>query len=171
MDMKDSILRYMQRRVVRIRSEFKRLWKNYLYQSFFAVFTLAIILWVLNIENAVVIASIGATAFIVFTMPRNITARPRRVIGGHIIGLISGSMVAFIPHSNQFFSILVYALAVGISIFLMVALDVEHPPAAGTALGVAMTGFSLTVLIAVITSSILLSLAHKFLRRYLRELT
>ena len=40
-----------------------------------------------TIEHAVVIASIGATAFIVFTMPRNITAKPRRVIGGHLAGL------------------------------------------------------------------------------------
>ncbi len=171
MSMKHHLSSYIQRRTARIRSQFKRLWKNYIYQSFFAACTLAIVLLVLNMENAVVIASIGATAFIVFTMPRNTTAMPRRVIGGHIIGLISGSLVAFIPHNNEFSCILVYALAVGISIFLMVALDFEHPPAAGTALGVAMTGFSATVLIAVITSSILLSLTHRFLRRYLRELT
>jgi CBS-domain-containing membrane protein len=171
MDMKGSLARYLQRRTARIRYEFKRLWKNYFYQSFLAALTVALVLLVLNIENAVVIASIGATAFIVFTMPKNITARPRRVIGGHIIGLLSGSLAAFIPHNASFPCILMYALAVGISIFLMVALDFEHPPASGTALGVAMTGFSLTVLIAVITSSILLSLAHRFLRRYLRELT
>ena len=67
--------------------------------------------------------------------------------------------------------VLVYALAVGISIFLMVALDFEHPPASGTALGVAMTGFSLNVMLAVITSSVLLALAHIFLRRYLKDLT
>jgi CBS-domain-containing membrane protein len=169
--MRERLRRYIQRRLARIRSEGRRLWKNYFYQSYLATFTVALVLLVLNIENAVVIASIGATAFIVFTMPKNITASPRRVIGGHIIGLLSGSFAALIPHDTSFAGILVYALAVGLSIFLMVALDCEHPPASGTALGVAMTGFSLTVLIAVITSSILLSLAHRFLRRYLRELT
>jgi CBS-domain-containing membrane protein len=171
MNIKDTLLRYIQRRTARIPGDFKRLWKNYLYQSFLAACTLAIVLLALNMEDAVVIASIGATAFIVFTMPKNITAMPRRVIGGHIIGLISGSLISFIPHNSEYSCIMVYALAVGISILLMVALNFEHPPAAGTALGVAMTGFSVTVLIAVITSSVILSLAHRFLRRYLRELT
>jgi len=122
-------------------------------------------------EHAVVIASIGATAFIVFTMPRNITAAPRRVIGGHLIGLFSGSLCALIPHSSILPSIVVYSLAVGISILLMVALDVEYPPAGGTALGVAITGFSPNVMIAVLTSSIVLSLAHRFCKKFLKDLT
>ena len=122
-------------------------------------------------EHVVVIASIGATAFIVFTMPRNITAVPRRVIGGHIIGLLSGSVCALLPHSSMLPSIMVYSIAVGISILLMVALDMEHPPAAGTALGVAITGFSLSVMVAVLTSSIVLSLAHRFSKRFLKDLT
>lgn len=160
-----------KRRLYRIRREFKRLWKNYLYQSFLATIVVFIVLLLLNMEHAVVIASIGATAFIVFTMPRNITAAPRRVIGGHLIGLFSGSLCALIPHSLIFSSVIVYSLAVGISVFLMVALDAEHPPAGGTALGVAITGFSLNVMIAVFTSSIVLSLAHRFSKRFLKDLT
>jgi CBS-domain-containing membrane protein len=160
-----------QQRLYRIRREFKRLWKNYLYQSFLAALVVFIVLLLLNMEHAVVIASIGATAFIVFTMPRNITAAPRRVIGGHIIGLFSGSLCALIPHSSILPSIVVYSLAVGISTLLMVALDMEHPPAGGTALGVAITGFSPNVMLAVLTSSIVLSLAHRFCKKFLKDLT
>ena len=160
-----------QQRLYRIRREFKRLWKNYLYQSFLATIVVFIVLLLLNMEHAVVIASIGATAFIVFIMPRNITAAPRRVIGGHLIGLFSGSLCALIPHSSILPSIVVYSLAVGISILLMVALDAEHPPAGGTALGVAITGFSPNVMIAVLTSSIVLSLAHRFCKKFLKDLT
>ena len=160
-----------QRRLYRIRREFRRLWKNYLYQSFLATVVIFLVLLLLNMEHVVVIASIGATAFIVFTMPRNITAAPRRVIGGHITGLFSGSLCALIPQSSIHMAIIVYSLAVGIAMFLMVALDVEHPPAGGTALGVAITGFSPSVLIAVLSSSILLSLAHRFCKKFLRELT
>lgn len=162
---------YLKRRWSRIRSAFPALWKNYIYQSFIAAIIIFIILLALNIEHAVVIASIGASAFIIFTMPRNITARPRRVIGGHIVGLFSGSLCALIPHTSSLVSISVFALAVGISIFLMVALDFEHPPASGTALGVAISGFSLSVMLAVVTSSLLLSLAHHFCRRFLKDLT
>ncbi len=129
-----------------------------------------VILTALTLENAVVIASIGATAFIVFTMPKSPTARPRRVIGGHIIGLIAGSACAAIPHGSVIVANGVYAVAVGIAIWAMVALDFEHPPAAGTALGVAITGFSTDVMAAVLTSTIIMSLAHHFLKKYLRDL-
>ena len=104
-------------------------------------------------------------------MPRNITAAPRRVIGGHLVGFICGSAFAFIPHSAILTASLVYSLAVGTTIFLMVALDVEHPPAGGTALGMAITGFSLSVMVAVLTSSIVLSLAHRFSKKFLKDLT
>lgn len=157
--------------LVRIREEFRALWKNYLYQSFLAALVVFIVLLLLTAEHAVVIASIGSTAFIVFTMPRNITAAPRRVIGGHLIGLFSGSLCALIPQPSIFSSVIVYSLAVGISILLMVATDTEHPPAGGTALGVAITGFSPSVVVAVLTSSIMLSLAHRFSKRFLKDLT
>jgi CBS-domain-containing membrane protein len=160
-----------KRRVRRIYRDLGRLWLHYLYQSLLATAVVLVILLLLNLEHAVVIASIGASAFIVFTMPRNITAAPRRVIGGHIVGLICGSAFALIPHGTVLAASLVYAVAVGTTIFLMVALDMEHPPAGGTALGVAITGFSVSVMVAVLTSSILLSLAHRFCKKYLRDLT
>lgn len=160
----------LYRQWARIRHDFRRLWKNYVYQSLLAVAVVSIVLWVLYAENAVVVASIGATAFIVFTMPRLPTAQPRRIIGGHVIGLVSGSLAALIPHSTELTTILVYALAVGLSIFLMVSLDMEHPPAAATAFGMAITGYSARVVIAVLTSAIILSIVHRFMRKYLRDL-
>jgi CBS-domain-containing membrane protein len=166
-----KISAYLYRRWARIHREFPRLWKNYLYQSFLATIIVFIVLLLLTAEHAVVIASIGATAFIVFTMPRNVTAKPRRVIGGHLVGLLSGSLCALIPHSSNLPSIIVFSLAIGISICLMVALDVEHPPASGTALGVAITGFTPGVMIAVLTSSLVLSTAHHFSKRFLKDLT
>jgi len=60
---------------------------------------------------------------------------------------------------------------VGLSIFTMVVTDTEHPPAAGTALGVAITGMSPNVLVAVLLSIVLLSLMHRFFKPYLRDLT
>ncbi len=166
-----NLFSYFRQNGRRVRSEFQELWKNYLYQSFLAGFVLAVTMLVLTMEHAVIIASIGATAFIVFLMPRNVTASPRRVVGGHIIGLVSGSLVTLIPPHLAISYIVVYAIAVGLSAFLMVALDFEHPPASGTALGVAIVGFSPSVFIAVLTSSIILSTAHRLLRKYLRDLT
>ncbi len=103
-------------------------------------------------------------------MPGSITAKPRNVIGGHAIGLFFGSVCAFIPHVHWLPSISVYALAVGLSILLMVVVDMEHPPAAGTALGIAITGISWEVAIALISSVLILSLAHRLLANHLKDL-
>lgn len=161
----------MERTITEMIKKFKLSWKNYVFQSLFATLVIFIVLLFLSLQEAVIIASIGATAFIVFAMPKNIAAKSRNIIGGHLTGLISGSLCALIPHPSFLPSIVVYSLAVGLSIFIMVVTDTEHPPASGTALGVAIRGFSLNVTIAVITSAIILSLVHHYFKRYLKDLT
>ncbi len=161
---------YSRKRFTRIRRRFRSLWKNYLVQSLLATLVVAIMFIVLSIEHVVVIASLGSTAFIIFAMPRSNTANPRRVIGGHIIGLICGSLLSIIPHTTLTPAVMVYSMAVGLSTVLMVALDFEHPPASGTALGIAITGFSPQLMLAVLTGSIVLSIAHVFLRKHLKDL-
>jgi acyl-CoA thioesterase len=52
----------------------------------------------------------------------------------------------------------------------MIAIDIGHPPAAATALGLTIMGFSLNAAIAVVTSAVVLSLAHHFLKPLLRDL-
>ncbi len=140
-------------------------------QSILATLSVFIVLYFLSLQHAVIIASIGATAFIVFTMPDNITAQARNVIGGQLVGLLYGFLFSLIPQPTLIYSIIVYSLAVGATIFTMVVTNTEHPPAAGTALGVAMTGISLDVFIAVIISVILLSLIHRFFRSHMKDLT
>jgi CBS-domain-containing membrane protein len=161
----------MKKLIAQMDERFRSLWKNYLLQSLFAALTIFIVLLFLSLQNAVVIASIGATAFIVFAMPKNITAKGRNVIGGNLVGLILGSLCALIPHPTFFRSISIYSLAVGLSILIMVITDTEHPPASGVALGVAISGFSFSVATAVITSSVILSLVHHFFKRHLKDLT
>jgi CBS-domain-containing membrane protein len=150
--------------------KFKLSWKNYIFQSFLAALTIFLVLLFLNIEHAVVIAAIGASAFIVFAMPNNVTANPRNIIGGHLISFLIASLCALIPQPSFWCSAMAYSLAVGLSIFIMVVIDTEHPPAAATALGLAIMGFSLDAAIAVVTSAVLLALAHRFLKPFLRDL-
>ena len=140
-------------------------------QSILATLSVFIVLYFLSIQHAVIIASIGATAFIVFAMPDSVTAQARNVIGGQLVGLFYGFLFSLIPQSTLINSIMVYSLAVGATIFTMVVTDTEHPPAAGTALGIAMTGISLDVFIAVSISIILLSLIHRFLKSHMKDLT
>ena len=146
-------------------------WKHYVIQCILATVVIYLILMFLSIQNAVVIASLGASTFIAFAMPKQITAEPRHLIGGHLIGLTCGSIFYLIPTPEFITPLIIYALAVGLSIFIMVVTNTEHPPASGTALGVAITGFSWNVALAVITSVIALSFIHVVFRGYLEDLT
>jgi CBS-domain-containing membrane protein len=161
----------MTRSAAKMFEEFRRHWKHYVFQCLLATFVVFMVLLVLSLKNAVIIASLGATTFIIFAMPKMLTARPRNVIGGHTTGLIIGSLCFLIPHSTVIFAALSYSFAVGFAIFVMVVLDMEHPPAAATALGFAMSGFSVKTAAAFILSIVVLSLVHYFFRHRLRDLT
>lgn len=156
--------------------EFQSDWKHYVFQSILATIVVFAVLMTLSIDNeAVIIASIGATTFLVFAMPNNVTARARAIIGGHLTGLLCGLAVAAMP-TPFFFSHVIaemfwYAVAVGLTMFIMVVFDVEHAPACGTAMGVAIVGFSWDVVLTVIVSAVLLAVIHVTFRRYLRDLT
>jgi CBS-domain-containing membrane protein len=163
-------LTYLYRRWARIRKDFKQRWKNYVYQSLLAFAAVTAVLWLLYRENAVVVASIGAQLSLSSPCP----ACPQLSRAESSAGILSdwypALLAALIPHNAELTAILIHALAVGISIFLMVSLDMEHPPAAATALGLVINGYSTKVVLAVLTSAVILSIAHRTMRKYLRDL-
>ena len=146
--------------------KFKKLWKYYLWQSFLAAVALFIIVLILGKDKIVVISAMGATTFIVFAMPTAASAQTRNVIGGHLVGLASGTIFYFatLPYFLE------YPLAVGIAIFVMVALDVEHPPAAGTALAVVINEVSPDVFVTIMAGAVVLSQCRFYLRHLLKDL-
>jgi len=160
----------VRRNLQQMRNEFRKQWKAYTIQSVLATIILAGVFAFLTRQYAVIVASIGASSFIVFAMPKSITAKPQNIIGGHIIGLVTGFLGHWLVSTTAIPEVIPYALAVGLSMFLMVVVDMEHPPASGTALGVAITGFSWRVAIALIVAVVLLSLSHHFLKKHIRDL-
>ena len=147
--------------------KFKDLWIYYFLQSSLAGIALLIIVLALGKDRMVAVSAMGATAFIVFAMPNNISAKTRNVIGGHLVGLLSGTIFYFAPLSY----FIEYPLVVGIAVFFMVALDFEHAPAAGTALAVVINDvYPLDVFIAVMAGAVILSLSRYFLSHHLKDL-
>ena len=145
-------------------------WKNYLWQSLLATLAVLAVLELLSLQRAIIVASVGATAFIVFMKPRNPFAAPRNVVGGHLIGLASGLLFALVPRPVAALHLVLCALAVGGSMLVMALTDMEHPPAAGTALAVALSGVSWQIAAAVVTSAVLMALVHHLLQPYLKDL-
>lgn len=145
-------------------------WQPYLKQSIYAAITVLFITVILKLENVVVIASLGATAFIVFAMPNSISAHPKRIMGGHLLGFLSGSFFGLIPDLFPFIDSVILALSVGVAFFAMVITDTEHPPAAGTAMGIAVDGYSNDAMIAILTSIIFYAAVQRFARKYIKDL-
>lgn len=157
-------------------TKFRTYWQHYVFQSLAATVALFALMMMISIQDKpVIIASIGATTFIVFTMPGYLTAKPRNVIGGHVIGMLCGfiasAAIINLDNPSTISLAMILSLAVGLSIFVMVVLDMEHPPASGTALGVALHGISVTVTLTILVSILFLSLVHKLFRHRLRDLT
>jgi len=154
--------------------------KNYITQSLLAVVTVGIILYFVEVlTHAAIVAALGSSAFIVFAMPHSITAQPRRLIGGHVVGLLSGTFCYYafltgplgrLAAGWEFTTLFVYALAVGLSIFLMAVTNTEHPPASGTALGIVAHAWSYQVIIFVLACAIGLAIVRRVLRGYLKDL-
>ena len=155
--------------------EFWQHWRNYVFQSLLATVSLFCVLIFLEQGEQVIVASLGATAFVVFALPNNLTAQPRNVIGGHIVGRICGFMgywlLSLLPNPEQFVAEAgVHAFAVGLAMFIMVVTDTEHPPAAGTALGAAIGGPGERLIISVLLFSIVFSVIRLLARKHLRDL-
>ncbi len=132
-------------------------WKGYLAASILTGITLLSTLLLLGLQQQVVVASLGATAFVVLAMPKSRAARTAATIGGQSLGLLAGGLAALVPHPTTFSMALVNALAVALCSLAMLATRYKHPPAAGTALGVSVTGIDLAVTLTVVGSTLIIS--------------
>lgn len=81
-------------------------------------------------QSVLVVASMGASAILVFAVPHGPLSQPWPVLGGHLIAAAIGITCAkFIPDQ-----VLAGALAVGVTIGAMQYLRCMHPPGGGTTL-------------------------------------
>ncbi|MFW6381746.1 MAG: HPP family protein [Bacillota bacterium] len=117
-----------------ISKNWHRYWFNYIWQSAAAGLVTAIAIYIFyDLVGLFILAGVGSTFFTIFALPNNRTARSRNILGSYVISIIVG-LFCF----NYFFSYVSGGLSVGLSTFLMVLTDTEHPPAAGIALGLAL---------------------------------
>ncbi len=94
-------------------------------------------------------ASFGSSVVVVFGYPNNEFAQPKNVLFGHLVcalvGIIFVTLVKITQDRTIFF--LTIGLAVGLSVMLMMALKITHPPAGGNTIVVMLTQDSFQFLI------------------------
>ena len=81
-----------------------------------------------------------------------------------IIGILNIFGVQGYEGSSRFVVDVAAAMSVGIGIIVMVVTNTEHPPAAGTSLGLIIHSFDWTSIVFVIASVVLLSVIRMLLR-------
>lgn len=158
----------------------RRRWRSYLFQCGLSTVALLVILLVEDVVlRAAIVVAIASTAFIVFVIPHSVASSPQRVIGGHVVAVIVGSIFSallLIPELGELATdsklILdaIAAVSVGTSIFLMVITNTEHPPAAGTTLGLVVGGWTFSAVVFILTGAVILSIVHMLLKPRLTNL-
>ena len=111
---------------------------------FCAIFFIAVITQALiGASNApIIVASMGASAVILFFIPNSPLAQPWPFVGGQLCSAFIGISCALNISETASAS----AVAVGLSVLVMLLLRCLHPPGAATALAPVMAGESITSL-------------------------
>ena len=135
--------------------------------GFFSTFTIGI-LTLLTYKSALglfLAGSFGSSMVLLFGFPESPFAQPKNVFFGHLVtSLVGVTFVILIP-LPIYISI---SLAVGVGIFLMILLNIVHPPAGGNPIMVIIGSVSYDYLLFPVISGslIIISLAiliNKFL--------
>ena len=144
------------------------------------VVMLAILAFVHSLSSAAIAAGLASSVVGIFIAPSNRTARVRSVVGGHGVALVLGSAFSvllflgpvegFVSDSSIMLN-LSLAIAVGLAMLLMAFTNTEHPPTAGTALGMATREFDILIFLSIIGAVTLLAVMKLAIRPYLRDLT
>jgi CBS-domain-containing membrane protein len=117
--------------------------------------------------------SVASTGYVLFAIPHTTTAKYSTVIGGHVAGATAGFLVILAASCVPLDISWVYACGIGLSLLLMTLTHTVHPPAAGTALTIAMVHTSslwgnmlasIKVAVVVLATVLLLILGHSLLR-------
>ncbi len=152
---------------------------QYIKQCLLGTGLILMIIFALEVDtHTVIIATLGATTFIVFGLPHSYASDPRRIFGGYAIGLLIGLVAYYIklfflyidPEGFEGIDILMGALAIGASIFLMVFTNTEHPPAAGLSVGLLFNPWGIETILVVIAAVTVLNVSKYFLRNWLIDL-
>ena len=123
-------------------------WPQYLLQCFLAIVSLFLILIIGDsVMRAAIVVGVASSAFTIFVVPDSIAATPRKVIGGHLVAILIALLIVVLIqvldiNDSRLVLNICAAVSVGIGIIIMVVTNTEHPPAAGTSLGLIIHGLT-----------------------------
>lgn len=173
----------MQKLITRLGLDFRLQADNirrYLLQCALAtVFVLFLLLILDTLTQTVLIAALGASTFIAFAVPMTTNAAPRNMIGGYLVGIVAGGLMAMLRGDvdlalhlagDHHLVVIFGALATGLAMLLMVLTRTEHPPAAALAMGLVLNEWDPMTLVVIIIGIVFLATFKHVVRPWLRDL-
>ncbi len=138
----------------------KEIFKKALIAGFFSTLTIGV-LTILTYKSAFglfLAGSFGSSMVLLFGFPESPFAQPKNVFFGHLVTAFVGVIFVSLIPLPIYISI---ALAVGVGIFLMILLNIVHPPAGGNPIIVIIGSVSYDYLLLPVISGclIIISLA------------
>lgn len=152
---------------------------RYVLQCGLAGIVVLVLLLILDaVTQTVLIAALGASAFIAFAVPRSPHSGPRHMIGGYLVGIVCGSLMGTLSHlfalSDPIVAhaiiVLFGAMATSLAMLIMVITRTEHPPAAALALGLVLNEWDILTLLVVIGGIVALSIIKRLILPMLMDL-
>ena len=145
----------------------KEIFKKALLAGIFSAFTIGV-LTVLTYKSALglfIAGSFGSSMVLLFGFPESPFAQPKNVFFGHLVTALVGVVFVALVPLPMFINI---ALAVGVGIFLMILLNIVHPPAGGNPIMVIIGSASYDYLInPIIFGCIIILLLAIIINKYL----
>ena len=138
----------------------KEILKKAILAGIFSAFTIGV-LTVLTYKSALglfIAGSFGSSMVLLFGFPESPFAQPKNVFFGHLVTALVGVIFVSLISLPIYINI---ALAVGVGVFLMILLNIVHPPAGGNPIIVIIGSVSYDYLFLPIISGclIIISLA------------
>ena len=123
--------------------------------------------------------SLGSSLFIMLSQPNSNAARPKRMVGSYLVGILVGAVFYYISIElimvqqwlgYQYVYMFTGGFALAVTMLIMVFADLGHPPAVGLALGVVLDPWNWLTLLIILICIIMLVAVRYFLKPWLRTL-
>jgi CBS-domain-containing membrane protein len=139
---------------------------------------LSLILALYELLGGIIVASLGASSFILFVTPHTNSSKSINLIGGYICGSLSGVSFGLLHRVFNMFDyesmhlalIIGCASAAAVAMLLMVLAGVPHPPAAALAIGLAADSHSPRMALAALIGVTILCAVRYLLRKQVKNL-
>ncbi|MDR0248672.1 MAG: HPP family protein [Oscillospiraceae bacterium] len=148
-------------------------------QSLLVFLSLGLILLLFDLAlQGVIVASLGASSFILFVTPHTASSRTANLVGGYICACVSGVLLGFAHEAIRALDfervhlalIIVCACAAAATMFLMVYTGFVHPPSAALALGLAADTHGIRTAAAALLGIAVLCAVRNLLKKHLKNL-